>query len=277
MVPKVRRRDVVISLAVLGAIAVFFVARSVLKGPAKADSASETTATATPQGTAVDAAPAIPAPDTATLAAGPSEVSIQQSTAPAPVVDTPYVRELVREGSAGTYLRDLLSQQDNLLMRWPDRRSNMRVFIERDPGLADWNTKYPGVAEHAFDEWQEAGFPLRFDMVLERSDVDIHIKWIDRFPAEERQKLGMATKVRDQHGWLVSSEISIATHDSQGQALPPELVAGTARHEIGHALGLGHSGNASDVMYPESRTPVISAADRKTLRILYLLPPGRVP
>ena len=276
MVPKVRRRDVVISLSVLGAIAIIFVVRNVRRSTGKPASASQTTAAATPQGAAVDTASAIPAPDTATLAA-PSEISVQQSTAPAPVVDTPYVRELIREGSAGTYLRDLLSQQDNLLMRWPDRRSNMRVFIERDPGLADWNPKYPAVAEHAFDEWQEAGFPLRFDMVLERSDVDIHIKWIDRFPAEERQKLGMATKVRDQHGWLVSSEISIATHDSQGQALPPELVAATARHEIGHALGLGHSSSASDVMYPESRTPVISRADRQTLHVLYLLPPGRVP
>jgi hypothetical protein len=29
-------------------------------------------------------------------------------------------------------------------------------------------------------------------------------------------------------------------------------------------------------MYPESRTPVISAADRATMHLLYLLPPGMV-
>jgi predicted Zn-dependent protease len=86
----------------------------------------------------------------------------------------------------------------------------------------------------------------------------------------------MTRKLRDQHGWIHAAELTIATHDPLGRRLPAETVAGTARHEIGHALGLGHSPARTDVMYPESRTTVISAVDRATLRLLYILPPGPV-
>jgi predicted Zn-dependent protease len=52
------------------------------------------------------------------------------------------------------------------------------------------------------------------------------------------------------------------------------MVAGILRHEIGHALGLNHAGDATSVMYRESATAEIAQSDRATLRLLYLLPPG---
>jgi predicted Zn-dependent protease len=74
----------------------------------------------------------------------------------------------------------------------------------------------------------------------------------------------------------VAAEITIATHATDGTPLPPDVVFGAARHEAGHALGLGHSNNPNDVMFPVSRATTISAADRATLHLLYTLPPGAV-
>lgn len=270
-------RDYIVPLVVLGAIAGMAACQGT---DARRDAAQNAAATRTSSSSAQagDSLPASGQPLDPPSPAAPAElVTVQSSRERAPTVDTARVRDLLREGSAGTYLATQLAQMNNAVIRWPDRRTAMRVWIERDAPFPDWDPQYPLVAERAFEEWQEAGFPLRFDMILDPREVDIHIRWIEKFPAEDGRKIGVARIVRDQHGWLVSAEISIATHDSLGRPLPPHTVAGTTRHEIGHALGLGHSGDPGDVMNAESITFGISAADRKRLRLLYMLPPGRMP
>jgi hypothetical protein len=278
----VRHRDFIIPVGLLALIAGFFVVQLRDVNRSQASRVATVVSSIAPQGSVSDSATTAAAPsalktDTVALEIPGRNVTVQPSNAPPPRIDTQYVRELLREGSPGTYLPEILSQQRNNLLRWPDRSPTMRVWIQRDPAVPNWDRQYAVVAERAFAEWQEAGFPLRFDMVLDESSSEIQIKWVEKFRPEDSLQVGVARKVRDQHGWLVAAEISIATHGTDGGPLTPALIAGVARHEIGHALGLGHSGSTADVMYPESHTTVISAADRKTLRLLYMLPPGRMP
>ena len=185
------------------------------------------------------------------------------------------LRRRVGNLAPGTYVNDILAEQDSVLYRWPERLDNaVRVYIEPTSSAAGWSPRYPDMARVVFDEWSLAGFPLRFTFVYDSSDTDITIRWIERFPPDAGQRIGETERVHTSSALIAQARLTIANHDSAGRLLSPTIVAGIVRHEVGHALGLNHASNASSVMYAQSTTATISAVDVETLRLLYLVPPG---
>lgn len=61
---------------------------------------------------------------------------------------------------------------------------------------------------------------------------------------------------------------------NQNAILDAAQVRLTAAHEMGHALGLPHSDDPRDVMYPTNGAARISSADFETMNALYRLPNG---
>lgn len=199
-------------------------------------------------------------------ASGPADA---QKTSPAEM------RRRVANLASGTYVDDVLAEQDSALYRWPDRLQDaIRVYIEPTSGVAGWDPRFPAMAQAVFDEWGATGFPLRFAFVYDSSRADMAIRWRDRFPAEDGQRIGVTERVQSSDFFIARANISIALHDSAGRALPSTVVAGIVRHEVGHALGLNHANDPSSVMYREAATMTLSASDRATLRLLYLVPGG---
>ena len=185
------------------------------------------------------------------------------------------LRRQVRNLAAGTYVADILSEQDSALYRWPERLTDaLRVYVEPSSDVAGFDPHYPQMARDVFAEWSEAGFPLRFTFIYDSSSADLTIRWRERFGAEDGQRIGVTERIQTSAFLIARAGVLVANHDSSGRALSPTVVGGILRHEIGHALGLNHANDPTSVMYRESATTTIGASDRRTLRLLYLVPPG---
>jgi hypothetical protein len=174
------------------------------------------------------------------------------------------------------YLGEVLRQRGNVVERWPDRTRNpIRVWVQPTPAkrLAGWNPAFPASVRSAFQEWDRVGLPVHFAFGSDSARADVHVRWLSRFSTDES---GRTVWWSNSRSLITEAEITLATHASDGGPQDPKSLRAVALHEIGHLLGLDHSGDAANVMAPWVQVADLSTADRTTARLLYELPPGRV-
>jgi predicted Zn-dependent protease len=213
---------------------------------------------------------------TVTAGSGDVRTASRRSMTPRVVRNVAAVRRRIAEGASGTYLVDMLESQDSVLYRWPDSRDRpLRVWVQSDPKIRNWWIGYVQTVRETIAEWETAGLPIRFEYPADSTGADIVIRWIEQFPSNEL-RIGKTRRLADPNAWVKHAEIVVALHDREGDSFPPDEVTEILRHEIGHALGLGHSKDRGTIMYPENTQLDITSLDRETLRLLYTLPPGSV-
>jgi hypothetical protein len=186
--------------------------------------------------------------------------------------DNEQIRQRIRERAAGTYINEILNERDSSLARWPGRPGHrLRVWIEAGDELMDWDSTNVRRVRDAFDEWSSAGISMQFTFATDSADADVHVRWIDHFTGMMQ---GQTEWTRDGHWWLVNGTITIAVHRNTGEVLDGSAIKALALHEVGHALGLDHTMDATNIMAPHVRVRLLSEADRATLSLLYSLPAG---
>ena len=181
-------------------------------------------------------------------------------------------RRRIRSSGTTTYLGEMIDASgDSMLRRWENRQTApIRVYFA-PTHAANYQPAFVDAIKSAFGLWVSAGVPVRFDFDADSTNAEVTVKWRIQF---EIERTGQTDVTWDDNGNIQSAVITLATFDPKGRPMDADDIRVVATHEVGHLLGLDHSKDSTDIMFPTAKVRDLSDRDVRTVLLLYQLTPG---
>lgn len=144
---------------------------------------------------------------------------------------------------------------------YPWDHSPITVFIDAKNVPPHYSPTYYTEVQRALNYWEEGGNgKLKYTPVFELVDsekADIRIRWVEDLQKDQGAPDGVAGAAIPYivNGRFVRVDIILGVGFYQWMKWVPYSDAAMfaiAKHELGHALGLDHSTDEQDIMYPKN-------------------------
>ena len=159
--------------------------------------------------------------------------------------------------------------------RWNETTPVIRIRVPLPAGDRDAAREMQQAAMRGLRAWDGHPFAILVESRDRGTPADFTVEWMNRPP---RNQLGLTSTRWTQEGGRATLEITsfrlAVANPSSGGPLAARQIELTAAHEMGHALGLPHSDEPRDVMFPTNTALRLSARDYKAMEALYRLPNG---
>lgn len=122
----------------------------------------------------------------------------------------------------------------------------------------------------AFQEWEDkSGELIRFRFVNKPSNANITVNFVERVTNCNSPLAVGCSRMKQRGGQYYACQLDIAMKRFDNNVYRPiDNIYGVMLHEIGHAIGLGHSQNSKSIMYPYD-LPSIQYLTPDDLQLIY--------